>query len=209
MTTYFFSSQKVRNKSRKFDVPAYYHVFNRGVAKQKIFVDAQDKRKFISLIERYLINESDAVRGDGLPYATHPVKLAAYCLMGNHFHMLLFQDQNTGDISAFMKELTTAYSMYFNLRHRRKGPVFEGMFQAVHIASDSHFDHITRYIHLNPRTYMSYRWSSLPEYLGDRDTPWVSHTITTAMTPAQYRCFMDDYADRARLLHNIKKELGL
>lgn len=202
-------SYKVKNKSRQFDAPAYYHVFNRGVAKQKIFVDAYDKQKFIGLMERYLLNEHEAVRGDGLPYTVHPVRVAAYCLMGNHFHLLLFQDEDPGDIGRFMKELTTAYSMYFNLRHRRKGPVFEGMFQAVHVMSDSHFDHLTRYIHLNPRTYQTYRWSSLPEYLGHRSTPWIHKELATDMVPDEYSQFMENYIDRAEELGQIKSELDL
>lgn len=204
-----FQSYRVKNKLRQFDVPAYYHVFNRGVAKQKIFVDTQDKQKFISLMERYLVNERGAVRGDGLSYTIHPVKVVAYCLMGNHFHLLLFQDKRPGDISAFMKELTTAYSMYFNLHYHRKGPVFEGMFQAIHVMSDNHFDHLTRYIHLNPRTYQTYRWSSLPEYLGRRHTNWVHKELATDMGPAEYGRFMEDYQDRAEELKRIKSELDL
>ncbi|NCU29688.1 hypothetical protein EOM60_03700 [Candidatus Saccharibacteria bacterium] len=204
-----FRFYKVKNKSRQFDAPAYYHVFNRGVAKQKIFVDTKDKHKFIELMERYLLNESEAVRGDGLSYTVHPVKVVAYCLMGNHFHLLLFQDKDPGDISRFMKELTTAYSMYFNLRHRRKGPVFEGMFQAVHVMGDSHFDHLTRYIHLNPRTYRTYRWSSLPEYLGRRSTSWVCKELAMDMTPSEYSQFMEGYTDRAEELKKIKSELDL
>lgn len=193
----------------QFDAPAYYHVFNRGVAKQKIFLDAQDKKKFIDLIERYISNEQGSVRGDGLPYSIHPIKVVAYCLMGNHFHLLLFQDEDPEDISKFMKKLTTSYSMYFNLCYRRKGLVFEGMFQAVHVVSESHFDHLTRYIHLNPRTYKTYRWSSLPEYLGIRSTPWVYKELATNMDPETYAYFMEDYESRATELSDIKHKLNL
>jgi len=197
------------NRLRRFDVPGYYHVYNRGVGKQKILLDAQDKRKFISLIERYLVNEYEVLRGDGMPYTKHPVKVLAYCLMGNHFHLFLFQDDSPTDIQLFMKDLTSAYSMYFNLRYRRKGPVFEGTFQALHILSDSHFEHLTRYIHLNPRTYKTYRWSSLPEYLGKRKTNWLYPELATDMSPQSYEKFMEDYEDRSKELKIIKNELGL
>ena len=162
---------KVSNKQRLFDAPAYYHVFNRGVAKQPIFLDARDKYKFLALIDRYTYNTNDERRGDGLPYTTYDIEIAAYCLMGNHFHLFIYQESDPGQLSAFMKSLLIAYSMYFNLRHKRKGPVFEGMFQASRVTDEAHFQHLSRYIHLNPRTYRTYKWSSLPEYLGKRETP--------------------------------------
>lgn len=200
---------KVSNKHRQFDAPAFYHVFNRGVAKQPIFLDVKDKQKFLNLIDRYTCNTNAELRGDGLPYPAFDVQIAAYCLMKNHFHFMLYQAKDTGQISHFMKSLTTAYSMYFNLRHKRKGPVFEGMFQASHIADERHFQHLSRYIHLNPRTYQTYKWSSLPDYLGKRQTPWLSPELANDMPPDTYRRFLEDYEDRAALLKSIKDELGL
>ncbi len=200
---------KVKNKHRQFDAPAFYHVFNRGVAKQPIFLDASDKYKFLSLIDRYTCNSNDEQRGDGLPYQTYDIQIAAYCLMGNHFHLFIYQEQDPYRISAFMKSLLTAYSMYFNLRYKRKGPVFEGMFQASHITNESYFQHISRYIHLNPRTYRTYKWSSLPEFLGKRETPWLHPDLVNDMSPRQYMEFLEDYEDRAKFLKRIKDELEI
>lgn len=202
-------SMKVKNKYRYFDAPAYYHIFNRGVAKLPIFLDAQDKYKFLSLIDRYTCNSHDERRGDGLAYPSYDVRIAAYCLMGNHFHLMIYQEGDPSQISGFMKSLLTAYSMYFNLRYKRRGPVFEGMFQASHITDEVYLAHITRYIHLNPRTYRTYKWSSLPEYLGKRHTPWLHPNLTTDMTPQSYVQFLEDYEDRARLLKQIRDELEI
>ena len=65
---------KISDKHRQFDAPAFYHVFNRGVAKQPIFLDSQDKYKFLSLIDRYLCNSDNSSRGDGLPYPIYAIK---------------------------------------------------------------------------------------------------------------------------------------
>jgi putative transposase len=200
---------RVNNKDRRFEAPAFYHVYNRGVAKQPVFLDEQDKDKFLKLIDRYTCNSNQEVRGDGLSYQTFDVKIIAYCLMNNHFHLFIYQEQGTQQISQFMKSLSTAYSMYFNLRYKRKGPVFEGMFQAAHITSESHFLHLSRYIHLNPRYYRTYKWSSLPEYLGMRTTPWLYPALVNDMSPRDYLWFLEDYEDRKQLLKQLKTELGL
>ena len=200
---------KVSNKLRQFDAPAYYHVFNRGVAKQPIFHDAQDKNKFLALVDRYTCNSDEELRGDGLPYPTYDVQIAAYCLMGNHFHFFLYQHDDPHQISAFMKSLLTAYSMYFNLRYKRRGPVFEGMFQASHITDEAHFAHLSRYIHLNPRTHRTYRFSSLPDYLGKRETPWLDTHLVNDMSPEAYLQFLEEYEDRAALLKQAKEILEL
>lgn len=200
---------RVNNKQRLFDSPAYYHVYNRGVAKLPIFHDDQDRHKFLSLIDRYTINSSKEIRGDGLPYQTHDVQITAYCLMDNHFHMFIYQPKDNQQISQFMKSLLTAYSMYFNLRYKRRGPLFEGMFQASRISNEAHFIHLSRYIHLNPRYYKTYQWSSLPEYLQQRNTPWLFPELTNDQPPQLYLKFLEDYEDRKKLLKSIETELGL
>ncbi len=199
---------KVSNKHRLFDAPAYYHVFNRGVAKQPIFLDVADKQKFLSLIDRYICSSNNESRSDGLSYPSFDVQIVAFCLMGNHFHLLIYQE-DPSQISAFMKSLLTAYAMYFNLKYKRKGPVFEGMFQASHIVGDVYLRHITRYIHLNPRTYRTYKWSSLPDYLGKRKIPWLHSALVNDLPPRRYAEFLEDYEDRAQLLRQLKKELEL
>lgn len=197
-----------RNTMRSYEVPAYYHVYNRGANKGKIFLDSQDKAKFISLLARYLDPADESVRADGVPYEKSPVKLIAYCLMGNHFHLLLFQEQEADDIRKLMSSVLTSYSMYFNLRHRRSGRLFEGPYQAAYIDSEPYLAHITRYIHLNPRTYRTYRWSSLPEYLGNRYTPWIDSGRVLDMSPSAYADFQD-YEDRAAFLAAVKKALNI
>jgi REP element-mobilizing transposase RayT len=97
-----------RNTIRSFDVPAFYHVYNRGTHKEKIFLDSQDKRKFMSLLARYLDPDDSSVRADGVLYEKSEAKLVAYCLMGNHFHLLLYQDDDPNDIRRLMVSVLTA-----------------------------------------------------------------------------------------------------
>ena len=194
---------------RSFDVPAYYHVYNRGAGKQKIFHDAADRKKFISLLARYLDENDESVRSDGLPYEKSAARLIAYCLMGNHFHMMLYQDQGSGDISQLVDSVSISYSMYFNKRHNQRGRLFEGVFRAKQIVDGAHFDHMTRYIHMNPRTYKTYKWSSLPEFMGRRQTDWVYADQVMSMSSEQYACFLDDYVDKRAELQKLKEMLEL
>jgi putative transposase len=101
----------------------YYHVFNRGWNKTKIFIDEQDYLYFESLFARHL---GDVIMLDktGKPYRDHSndVRLNAYCLMGNHFHLLLYQYSEHG-VRDLMISILTAYTMYFNRRHGRRGPL--------------------------------------------------------------------------------------
>lgn len=196
-------------KYRRFDVPAYYHVYNRGAGKRKIFIDSTDKRKFMSLLARYLDDTETQVRADGIEYQHSAAQLVAYCLMGNHFHLMLYQDKDVDDIRLLVNSVSIAYSMYFNKRHKQTGRLFEGIFRSTHITNEAYFSHITRYIHMNPRTYKTYYWSSLFEFLGKRHTAWVHPELVMDMSAEQYMAFMEDYEGRRTELKTIAKSLNL
>lgn len=198
-----------RNTERFYDIPGYYHVYNRGAARAKIFLDAADKRKFMSLLARYLDPADKSIRADGLAYQKSNAKLLAYCLMGNHFHLFLYQDQDVDDISRLISALSTSYSMYFNLKYKRSGRLFEGPFRASRVTEEPYFEHLSRYIHLNPRTYKTYAWSSLPEYTNRRNTPWVHPEYVTNMSPDAYLAYLGDYEERAEALKVLKEYFDL
>lgn len=191
-----------KNTRREYDAPAYYHVYNRGMNGQKIFVDSQDKRKFVSLLKRYL--DSADTR-----YPTYDIQLVAYCVMRNHYHLLVYQSTEPTEITRLMRSVSTAYSMYYNLKYKNKGHVFQAVFRASRIDSEAYLGHISRYIHLNPDTYLTYKWSSLPIYLGHVRETWVYPDLVLDMSPAQYRVFLEEYEDRRALLKEIKDELAL
>lgn len=144
----------------------YYHIYNRGNSKQKIFHDAEDYFRFIKLLflsngyENFKIqfigkkNIYEENRGRQL------ISIGAWVLMPNHFHILIIQTEE-GSISKFMQKLTTAYSMYYNKKYERTGSLFEGKFKAEHIKDDRYLKYLFSYIHLNPIKIIQKDWKEI------------------------------------------------
>ena len=186
-----------------FTAGEYYHVFNRGNSKQKIFLDDKDRERFIQLL--YLCNSSKGfdfreqiirtkISAWDFNKGTATVRIVAWVLMPNHFHLYItpaearLPQKEYGDISAFMHKVLTAYSKYFNTKHKRVGALFEDKFKSVHIENENQAKYLFSYIHLNPlklfdsswkesgvkdlnkstKFLNSYEWSSYLDYIGDR-----------------------------------------
>lgn len=193
------------------DVPdSFYHVYARGHNKHRIFYDEQDYLYFLHLLERYLSSE-EFKNGNGIPYPNfyNKVELAAYCLMPNHFHLLVYQHQ-LGALSMFMRSVMTSYSRYFNMRYKRSGALFESRFRASLISDDSYLEHITRYIHLNPRHWRDYEYSSLPYYLQQVEVSWLrpERIMKIFENPAEYLQFVADYEENKKMMDILKHELA-
>ena len=148
------------DRKTAFSVGEYYHIYNRGIEKRDIFLDKADYLRFIVLL--YISNNTDVVhisnhinQGRSLmkmldiDKKDSLVDIGVYCLMPNHFHILLKEKTENG-ISKFMKKLSTGYSMYFNKRYERTGSLFQGIFKSVHMDSDEYLKYLFAYIHLNP-----------------------------------------------------------
>lgn len=151
-----------------FFVDEYYHIYNRGVDKRIIFSDKFDYKRFILLL--YLCNGENSVNMSnliekGVPFSEifnidrgdQLVDIGAFCLMPNHFHLLL-HEKIEGGISKFMEKLATAYVMYFNTKNERKGSLFEGTFKAKHIDNDAYLNWMLSYIHTNPIKLVDPSW---------------------------------------------------
>ena len=151
-----------------FSTGEYYHIYNRGTEKRDIFLDKADYLRFIVLL--YISNNIEAVhisnlREQGkflrdiinLERKETLVDIGTYCLMPNHFHLLI-KEKRAGGISEFMKKISTGYSMYFNKRYERTGRLFEGTFKSVHADSDEHLKYLFAYIHLNPIKLINPVW---------------------------------------------------
>jgi putative transposase len=142
----------------------YYHVYNRGNSKQKIFLDENDYLRFIGLL--FVCNSSQNFKIDNFskkenllnfPRDKEIVNIGSYCLMPNHFHILI-ADIDEGNISRFMQKLSTAYAMYFNKKYQRSGSLFEGKFKAEHASSDKYLKYLFSYINLNPVKLIEPKW---------------------------------------------------
>jgi len=145
-------------------VGEFYHIYNRGNSKQKIFLDKKDHQRFIDLLcavnNEKKFNFSDSEKGISVYERTQEnplVAIGAYCLMPNHFHILMTPLVEEGT-SKFMQKLSTAYVMYFNKKYKRTGGLFEGKFKAEHAATDRHLKYLFSYIHLNPLKKIQKNW---------------------------------------------------
>jgi putative transposase len=195
----------------KQDAPhSFYHVYSRGLNKQQIFRDQADFVKFLRLFERYLsLAESKNEIGISFPNYFNRIELVAFCLMSNHFHLLIYQRQQSA-MTQFMRSLLTSYSMYFNKKYKRRGPLFESNYKASLISDDAYLEHITRYIHLNPRNWDAYEYSSLPYYMQQISDEWIrpERIISQFDTPYEYLRFLRDYVQHKEMLDILKHELA-
>ena len=142
----------------------YYHIYNRGNSKQKIFLSKKDYERFVALLYGINTNESfnffNFKKGNGIflkEVKNQLVSIGAYCLMPNHFHILITPLSEKG-LSKFMQKLSTAYSMYFNETYKRTGGLFEGKFKSVHVENDNQLKYLFSYIHLNPVKLINSEW---------------------------------------------------
>ncbi|HSX29588.1 MAG TPA: transposase [Candidatus Saccharimonadales bacterium] len=195
----------------KVDAPdSYYHVYARGAGKQPIFLDYEDFMFFLELLRRYLSPEA-VVNSVGTPYEKlgESVELLAYCLMGNHFHLLLFQRQ-VGGMQRLMRGVMTSYSRYFNRVYGRSGPLFESRYKASRVSNETYLQHISRYIHLNPKDWRLYPYSSMQYYLTGNQPDWLqtSPMLELFDSREQYAEFVADYEAAQRELDSLKHELA-
>ncbi|KKP86968.1 MAG: Transposase [Parcubacteria group bacterium GW2011_GWC1_35_8] len=177
----------------------YYHIYNRGIDKRIIFKLKRDYERFMILL--YLANSNDSFRLDDFLNKQHKtfeeilvldkgetlVSIGAWCIMTNHFHLLVKQEVD-GGITKFMKKLGTGYSMFFNIKYQRTGALFGGPFKSKLIGNDDNYmRQLFAYIHINsleikfpnweeqvnkkPSVEMkkfleSYKYSSYCDYIG-------------------------------------------
>lgn len=177
-----------KNSTKIYIENGYYHIYNRGVEKRLIFLDEQDYGVFLSYLKGYLLpkdekelyekladrNTSYKEKGEILKLLrlnnfNQEIALLAYCLMPNHFHFFVKQ-KSLGSIDKFMNSLGTRYTMYFNNKHKRVGPLYQGVYKAVLVNNEEQFLHLSRYIH---KQAFPHQPSSYPEYIGARKTLWV------------------------------------
>ena len=206
----------------------FFHVMNRGVDGRVIFNTKSDHLRFIYSLgafndRKIAFNTERLFEGNVIhhPQVGRPrherdplVDVHAWCLMKNHYHLLL-SEREVGDITRFIRKLNIGYAKYFNTRYDRKGALFQGRTKKVQIEHDAHFLHILNYIHLNPLDYFEhssewrekkvrnvsetiaylekYSWSSLHDYVGESKFPDVATTSFFAEIFPNYRKSLISY----------------
>ena len=202
--------QYIAYRYDKFAPGEIYITFTRGVEKRDVFLDDVDRKRFLDLLVHYLpenqprsfsvarklkLELSPTSEGKGL------VDLLCYCLMSNHFHLLIKENVEHG-ISRYMHRLLTGYAKYFNTKRERSGSLFTNPFKAVLVDGDEQFTHVSRYIHRNPveadivTDLSAYQWSSLSQYTTrQRQTYCHTDLLRSVFSAKQYQDFVEDEDD--------------
>ncbi|MBI2589320.1 transposase [Candidatus Saccharibacteria bacterium] len=199
-----------RNVNKIYLEESYYHVYGRGHNKGVVFRDDDDYAVFLNLFKRYLSNKPvQDKKGREYPWLQKEVDLLVFCLMPNHFHALIYQ-RNSDAMTKLFKSVITTYGMYFNKKYKCVGPVFQGRFKASMIDRDNYLMHISRYIHLNPKNYERWAFSSLPFYLGRQKAEWLKPDSILEFFDGRidYRKFVEDYENHKKMFDEIKEELA-
>lgn len=188
-----------RHERKKFIINGIYHVYNRGIDKNEIFHTDSDYAYFENSLMIYLtppdqleeaMNHSThilsskqriglLIRSHFLKNYNNKIELLAFCLMPNHFHLLISQ-KGERDISRFLKSLQTRYAMFHGKKYGRIGPLFQARYKGILVRNEAYYTTVKEYIHENPRGLIAYQhdpsqypWSSLRDYLGKQKRIWV------------------------------------
>lgn len=192
-----------------------YHLYNRGVEKRHIFQDREDYITFINLLKMYLSLPKVPKGSDpksayyGKKNLHGQIELLAYCLMPNHFHLLVRQQTKEG-ITNLMRCINTNYVVYFNKKYNRVGSLFQGRYKAVLVENDAYLLHLSRYIHLNPASFATdfakYAYSSYMDYLNERITEWLNRDMILNYFKRSKRHGTRDYFSYEDFVSDYKTE---
>lgn len=168
---------------KQFVEGEYYHVFNRGVGKMDIFRNDNDFLFFLILLKENIHPEMVPISGSRRApspggyvrelLSANSFELVCYCLIPNHFHLVIKQLGDTS-VSKLILKICTSYSKYFNKKYNRVGSLYQDQFKAIHIDDDEYLLWLSAYIHQNPKVaglvkdLKDWKWSSYPDYVGLR-----------------------------------------
>lgn len=200
---------------------SFYHVYNRGVEKRKTFMDRRDHLRFLETLDFYRkspvpMKLSDFRRGEiklkKIENQEELVRIFCYCLMPNHFHLLVQQSAD-GGISEFMRKLSDSYTRYFNTKHKRIGSLFQGAFKAKLVETEEYLLHLSKYIHRNSFPLEEwerkvYPYSSYQYYLSGGaplfyDTSFISSFFSKTNPNLTYRAFVEETEIDAPVLFDM------
>lgn len=207
----------------------FYHVFNKSINKEPIFVNKRNAERFtfslnfyryknppIRLSHFFDLEEAKRTELINLLKSQNQliVEIISFCLMPNHFHLLLKQKIENG-ITIFLANIQNSFTRYYNLKNNRTGPLFCGRFKAVLIETEEELVHVLRYIHLNPYSsflvkdfnqLLDYPWTSLSEYLSEKENICSKKYILNYFkyNTSKITKFHQDHADYQRKLEVIK-----
>jgi len=207
----------------------YYHIFNRSISKFVVFNNPSEFKRMYRLIELYRFGDICYRYSDfnNFDFSTKKkmldkltdnnnilVEIIAFCLMPTHIHLILKQNVDKG-ISKFIGRILNGYSRYFNVKHKRIGPLWSGRFKNVLVSDDIQMLHLTRYIHLNPTSAglvdkpENWQYSSYNEYINKTGKNLIICKFQDVVDkrPDAYKKFVEDRKSYQRELSLIKNIL--
>ena len=202
-----------------------YHTFTKSIAGFEIFRNESYYQRMGSILSYYKVENPPVkfsifsdIKNKGFFYQRHffsednLVEIIAYCFMPTHIHLVLRQLKKDG-ISIFMSKVLNSYTRYFNLKNKRKGPLWESRFKNVEVGTDEQLLHLTRYIHLNPVTAnlvedpSDWSFSSYKEYLGEKqlEESICNYSRLLDIVPRYYKKFVSSRKEYQRELAKLKE----
>lgn len=172
---------------------AWYHVMNRGASRQVIYKDNSDKLKFLNILEKVI--------------KTYHIEIHAYCLMDNHYHLLVHTPYP--NLSEAMRQLNSLHARQFNQRHHKDGPLFRSRYKAIIVGGEEYLLRLSRYIHRNPleakivNKLEAYKWSSYSAYIEKSPSiEWLKMSVikkrfSKRKLKASYQAFVENQTDEA------------
>ena len=214
---------------KQFAPNCFFHIYNRGVGKQDIFLDNEDKKFFLHRLKENLFPELEIQKTaiwelpDGrllgnshTPYVrktlpANSFSLHAYCLMPNHFHLLIRQ-LTTVSVSKLISKVCTSYSKYFNKKYERVGHVFQDKFKSVLVTTDAQLLWLSAYIHQNPavadlvKSLNDYPWSSYLDYANSQKETLCNKDFIIKMVGSCefYKKFVEDSFEKIKSRKDIE-----
>ncbi len=183
-----------RLNAMKYEDEKYYHVYNRGANKQDIFLCASNYDFCLRLFKKFAFQ--------------YYVSIMTYCLMPNHYHLLLRQC-DSGSISSFIQAVFNSYSQAFNKATGHSGTLFQGRAKGMEVINDEYAVRLCRYIHYNPVAARlvtrpeDWQYSDYLDWIGKRNGTLTDLSLreTYFESADAYRSFMDEYRGNEKILN--------
>jgi len=212
------------SRRQRFVSGEIYHIFNKSIAGFGIFRSRINKKRFIQSLDYYNTNNysqrfATALKRNMYTYQSllYPkedsiIKFISYNIMPDHYHLEI-KILKDNCLSKYINILENSYTRYFNLKYKRKGPLWQSPFKSVSVKTSEQALHLSRYIHLNPTTAglvkkpEDWEFSSYRDYISNERILKEIMTEITIKNPEVYKKFVDDRKDYQRKLKKIKKTL--